>query len=124
MIGSSDLARLISENRNIGTLLHFLANSPDTSYTCHRATLRNIQEHSRTFNLIKDLTIMRTPKWLKTYRLDELKDIKAYAKAQKAKAARRLKIETNYAAAIVRVRLRLKKAAAHMREIRKSQKTP
>ena len=67
---------------------------------------------------------MRTPKWLKEYRLNELKGIKAYAKAQKAEAARKLKIETNYAAAIVRVRARLAKAAAHMRKIRAAQKTP
>ena len=67
---------------------------------------------------------MRSLKWLKKYRLDELKGIKLYAKAQKAEAARKLKAEIKYAAAIVRVRLRLKKAAERMREIRKNLKTP
>ncbi|MCG3772524.1 MAG: hypothetical protein JW384_03738 [Nitrosomonadaceae bacterium] len=66
---------------------------------------------------------MRTPKWLKKYRLDELKGIKLYAKAQKAETARKLKIETNCAAAIVRVRLRLRRAAEHMREVRKRGKS-
>ena len=66
---------------------------------------------------------MRSLKWLKKYRLDELKGIKLYAKAQKAEAARKLKAETKYAAAIVRARLRLKKAAERMREIRAARKT-
>ena len=124
MIGFSVLARLISENRNIGTLPHFLANLPELTYTCHRATLRNILEHSGTFNLIKDLPTMRSLKWLKKYRLDELKGIKLYAKAQKAAIARKLKAEIKYAAAIVRARLRLKKAAERMRKIRATQKMP
>ena len=67
---------------------------------------------------------MRSLKWLKKYRLDELKGIKLYAKAQKAEAARKLKVEIKYAAAIVRARLRLRKAAERMREIRKNLKTP
>lgn len=67
---------------------------------------------------------MRTPRWLKKYRLRELKGIKLYAKAKKAAAARKLKAEIKYAAAIVRARLRLKKAAERMRKIRAAQKTP
>ena len=67
---------------------------------------------------------MRSLKWLKKYRLDELKGIKLYAKAQKAAIARKLKAEIKYAAAIVRARLRLKKAAERMREIRATQKMP